>query len=284
MGHGIMAGLIVAVVTLSAVAAATDTPTPIRKFIWPKDAKIEEPQQRFKTRGDVTRITDVKTPYLTVYPASSAKPTPAAIVCPGGGYSHLCVDKEGSETAPWLNGLGITAIVLTYSTPGKRDEAFCDAQRAIKLVRYHAKEWNIDPKRVGIMGFSAGGHLAARMGAESDKKAYDGVDEIDKLDCRPDFCILIYPAYLENKGTLSLPVSKRIPPTVMVQAEDDKRYVPGTKLYYEALQKAEVTSTFLLFKEGGHGFGMRASKDRPLGKWPEQCGAWLKTNGFSGVE
>jgi len=224
----------------------------------------------------------VKTPYLTVYPASSPKPTPAIVVCPGGGYGHLCVDKEGSETAPWLNDLGITVVVLTYSTPGKRDEAFKDAQRAMRLVRHHARDWNIDPKRVGIMGFSAGGHLAARMGTESDKQAYEGVDEIDKLECRPDFCVLIYPAYLADKEKLSLPVGKQVPPTIIVQTEDDRRFVPGTRVYYEALQKAEVPSKFLLFEKGGHGYGMRASKEQPLGKWPEECGEWLKVNGFAG--
>lgn len=276
--------LAMAVAVGAIVAAAGEGDPKVSTFLWPKDAEAKEPQQRFKTREDVIRITDVKTPYLAIYAVTSEKPAPAVIVCPGGGYGHLCVDKEGSETAPWLNGLGMTAIVLTYSTPGKQDDAFRDAQRAMRVVRHHAKEWNIDPKRVGIMGFSAGGHLAVRTSAQSDKQSYETVDEIDKLSCRPDFCILIYPAYLANKDQLAVPVSKNIPPTIIVQTEDDKKFVAGTKVYSKALEEAGVPSKFLLFEKGGHGFGMRAAKDSPLAKWPEQCGEWLKANGFTGME
>jgi acetyl esterase/lipase len=134
------------------------------------------------------------------------------------------------------------------------------------------------------MGFSAGGHLAARTSAQFDKQSYEPVGETDKLSCRPDFCILIYPAYLAKKDQLDFPVNKQTPPTIIVQTEDDKKFVAGTKVYSKALEEAGITSKFLLFKKGGHGYGMRAAKDSPLAKWPEQCGEWLKTNGFTGKD
>ncbi len=250
---------------------------PAMHYLWPKDAKLEKPKQRIKTKVDVLRLTDITTPYLTVYPVKSQKPTPAMIVCPGGGYGHVCMDKEGSEAAPWLGKLGVTTIVLAYSTPGKRDEAFKDVRRAMRLVRHHAKAWNIDPKRVGVMGFSAGGHLAARASTQFHLKETGRLDVIDDLDCRPDFCVLVYPAYLEKKGQPTLSVNKKTPPTLIVHTEDDRRFIGGSRLYFESLQKSGVTSKFLLFKKGGHGYGMRA-KDEPLADWTKQCGQWLKAN------
>jgi acetyl esterase/lipase len=272
-------GLLAAWITLASLTAA-GAEKPRRIFLWPKDAEVQEPRLSFKTRDPVMRITDIETPYLTLHPAASAKPAPAVVVCPGGGYRYLCIDKEGTETAPWLNGLEITAVVLAYSTPNKRDAAFADAQRAVRLVRHHAKAWNIDPKRIGIMGFSAGGHLAVRLSTEFDKAAYERVDEIDTISCRPDFSIPVYPAYLADKGTLKVAVHKRIPPTVIVHTSDDKKFVQGSTLYFEALQKAAIPSKFLLFEKGGHGYGLRSPKDTPVAAWPARCGEWLTANGF----
>ncbi|MDX1565253.1 MAG: alpha/beta hydrolase [Phycisphaeraceae bacterium] len=252
-------------------------PKPKKHYLWPKDAGLAEPKQRVKTKRNVLRLTDIDSPYLTVYPADSDSPTPAMIVCPGGGYGHVCMDKEGSEAEPWLSKLGVTTIVLAYSTPGKRDEAFKDVRRAIRLVRHNAEKWNIAPKRVGVMGFSAGGHLAARLSTEFEVKNTQRIDAIDDLNARPDFCVLVYPAYLLKKGNLALPVNEKTPPTLIVHTEDDRRFIAGSKLYFEALQKKGVMSRFLLFKKGGHGYGMRAKKE-PLASWTRQCGQWLKAN------
>ncbi len=273
------------VVTLPALsfnAKGADTPT--RQFLWPKDAELDQPRQRYKTRGETTRITDVKTPYVTIHPAGTQKPSPAVIICPGGGYAHLCVDKEGAEAAPWFNGLGITTIVLAYSTPKLKDKAFADIQRAVRLARHNAGTWNIDPKRIGVMGFSAGGHLAARLCAAYESKAYAKIDDIDRHSCRPDFCILVYPAYLRKKGTLQPAVHKHIPPTIIVHTKDDRRFVPGSKRYFAALQEANIPSKLLLFEKGGHGYGMRARKGSPLATWTARCGRWLEKHGFCARE
>lgn len=264
-------------ICMESAGASPSTQDTARYFLWPKDAGRKEPAQRIKTKGDVLRLTDIATPYLTVYPAKSDTPTPAMIVCPGGGYAHVCMDKEGSEAAPWLSELGVTTIVLAYSTPGKRDEAFNDVRRAMRLVRHNAKAWNIDPKRVGVMGFSAGGHLAARASTSFHLKNAARVDAIDELDCRPDFCVLVYPAYLDKGGEPALPVDGKTSPTLIVHTEDDRRFVTGSRIHFEALKRAGVTSKFLLFKKGGHGYGMRAKRG-PIAEWTKLGGEWLKTN------
>ena len=265
------------VALLCPVAGLLGEGPPTRHFLWPKDAGLAKPEQRIKTKGDVLRLTDITSPYLNLYPVRSDKPTPAMIVCPGGGYGHVCMDKEGSEAEPWLSKLGVTTIVLAYSTPGKRDEAFKDVRRAIRLVRHNAEKWNIDPKRIGVMGFSAGGHLAARLSTQFQQKDANRIDAIDELNCRPDFCVLVYPAYLKKGGAPALPVSRDTPPTLIVHTEDDRRFIAGSKMYFESLQKAGVMSRFLLFKKGGHGYGMRV-KDGPLAQWTRQCGQWIKEN------
>jgi acetyl esterase/lipase len=197
------------------------------------------------SRGDnVTRLTDVSEPTLTFYPAPNASaPLPTVVVCPGGGYSILAIDKEGSEVAAWLNSFGFNAAVLKYRVPNNREGAFMDAQRAMRLVRRNAKKWNVDPKRVGIMGFSAGGHLAARISTAYAEPAYPQVDAADKQSCRPDFTILVYPAYLaDDEGQLAseVPVNPQTPPAFLLQTRDDKKYVASSIAYDKALKSAGV--------------------------------------------
>lgn len=159
------------------------------------------------------RLGNVSTPTITVFPAPKDKDTGTAIVvCPGGGYGILAMDLEGTEVCDWLNSIGVTGILLKYRVPARKDRPryeppLQDAQRALGLVRQHAAEWGIDPKRVGILGFSAGGHLAANASNNFETRTYPAVDEADKLSCRPDFSVLIYPAYLtqKDKGTNSRP-------------------------------------------------------------------------------
>lgn len=244
-------------------------------FLWP--SKIEEfkdkPTEELSSNrgGNVTRIGKVHSPSITVYPApASDKPAPGIVICPGGGYSILAIDKEGTEIAGWLNEIGITAIVLKYSVPKKRDEAFQDLQRAMGVVRKNSEAWNINPNQLGVMGFSAGGNLAARLSNNHQTRTYEEIDDADKLSCKPDYCMLIYPAWLEADKII-----ESHPTTFIVQTKDDG-LVKATIPYAEVLKEKKIPSEFHLFDVGGHGYGMRPSGN-PVSKWPELCEKWLKT-------
>jgi acetyl esterase/lipase len=246
----------------------------------PKEGAVEH---ALPSRGDnVLRITDINEPTIAVFKAPGAtKATPAVIISPGGAYGILCIDKEGTEIATWLNSIGITGVVLKYRVPNNQDGAFQDIQRAIRLVRENAAKWNIAPTRVGVMGFSAGGHLCARLSTNSEKSTYPKIDGTDEQNLRPDFAILIYPAYLAQvPGKLSggLPVTAKTPPTFMVHTEDDKSFVAGTKLYQTALETAKVPNEFFLCAEGGHGYGLRSKGE--VSVWPKRCQAWLVKTGI----
>jgi acetyl esterase/lipase len=254
--------------------------------VWP-DGRMPghgapKPENTSQPNADyVVHITNVSTPMITVYRADAkAGPTPAMLICPGGGYGQLAYNKEGTEIAAWLNSIGITGIILKYRVPGNRDGAFQDAQRAIRLARAHAHDWNIAPDRLGIIGFSAGGHLAARSSANADQVSYPPIDAIDQLSCRPDFTVLVYPAYLEVAGKLApeLTLSSAIPPTFIAHTEDDHAFVEGSKLYFAALQANKVPSEFALFPHGGHGYGLRCKSDAKV--WPSRCEAWLRQRGI----
>jgi acetyl esterase/lipase len=223
------------------------------------------------------RITNVSRPTLSVFPApKSDRPAPAMIVCPGGGYSYVVIDKEGTEIAAWLNANGITAIVLKYRVPHNREGALQDVQRALSLARAHAGEWNVDPKRLGVIGFSAGGNLSAKASTLFDQRAYRPIDEIDQQPCRPDFAVLVYPAYLDDKNGHVAPdlnLKADIPPTLIVHSEDDRTFVPGSKLYHAALEEAKKPNEFMLYPTGGHGYALHC--DRDARAWPDACLAWL---------
>jgi len=263
-------------------AAFAQTSTESAIPIWPEGkmpghaaSEPEGPQSPEKT--DATRITNISHPTLTLFQASKkGAPNPAMIVCPGGGYSYVVYDKEGTEIAAWLNSAGITALVLKYRTPHNRDGALQDIQRALSLVRAHSSEWNIDPKRLGVIGFSAGGNLSAKASTHFDERTYPAIDEIDQQSCRPDFAVLVYPAYLDDKEghvASDLNLKAKIPPTLIVHTEDDKTFVPGSKLYHAALDEAKVPNEFLLYPTGGHGYGLRCTKDAKA--WPQAALEWL---------
>lgn len=203
------------------------------------------------------------------------------IVCPGGGYSYVVVDKEGSEIAAWLNGQGITALVLQYRVPDNRSGALQDLQRALSLTRARAAAWNIDPKRIGVIGFSAGGHAAARASTQFDARTYPALDAVDEQSCRPDFAVLVYPAYLDDRsGGVSpdLDLKANIPPTLIIHSEDDKAHVIGSKIYHTALEAAKITHEFKLYLTGGHGYGLHCERDAKA--WPEDALKWLQTVGM----
>lgn len=244
-------------------------------FLWP--SKVEElggrPTEEISPRneGNTTRLTKIHSPSILLYPApASDKPVPAVVVCPGGGYQILAIDKTGTEIAEWLNSIGITAMVLKYTVPGKKDEAFKDLQRAMGIVRQNAGKWNIDPSKLGVIGFSAGGNLAARLCNADGKRTYQPVDQADKLPYRPAFCLLIYPAWLDAKA-----ISDDAPPTFIVQAKDD-RYVKPTIPYAEALKEKKIPSEFHLFELGGHGFGLRPSMHPVSTEWPKLAEKWIE--------
>jgi acetyl esterase/lipase len=248
--------------------------------LWPEGKMpgrgAREPQSLHSPeRTDATRVTNVSRPTISFFPVEK-KDAPAMIVCPGGGYTYAVVDKEGAEIAAWLNKNGIAAFVLKYRVPNNRDGALQDIQRALSLVRSRATEWHIDSKRLGVIGFSAGGHLSARASNRFDERAYPAIDDIDKQGCRPDFAVLVYPAYLDNgKGSLSQNLNPQadIPPTLIVHSEDDAKFVAGSKLYDAALTKAKSPHQFLLYPTGGHGYGLRCEREAKA--WPDATLTWL---------
>jgi acetyl esterase/lipase len=265
---------------LTPASAEQALPTPqatgIVVPLWPKGAMPGQPikgtERTLPARGDeVVRLTDISEPSFTVYAADSAKPTPAVIVSPGGGYGGLAYNKEGTEVAAWLNGQGITAVVLKYRVPNNRDGAFQDIQRAIRIVRHRSAEWNIARDRVGVMGFSAGGHLSARLSVFAGPATYARVDAADDQPLRPDFAVLGYPAYLDE-GLIPL-VDGRTAPTFIAHAEDDKRFIKGSDGYFAALKETKGPHAFFRCATGGHGHGLRSEKD--VKAWPEKCQAWL---------
>ena len=253
--------------------------------IWPKDANADLSGTLEPDRGDnAIRIGGITAPSMTVFPAKAGNgPTPAALIFPGGAYNYVVYNKEGTEIADWLNSLGITAIVVKYTTPNNRDAAHRDGQRAMRLVRHNAKAWNIDPNNVGALGVSAGGHLSARLSTDFARDSYESLDEIDKQPSRPDFNILLYPGSLGNDDDTAvaeeLPVSAKTPPTFIVQTQDDTNLIAGTKVYDQALKKAGVPSAFNYFATGGHGYGMRPTGHN-VDNWPNLCEAWLRGYGI----
>lgn len=228
------------------------------------------------------RITHISQPTLTLFPApQQATLAPAVIICPGGGYSYVVFDKEGTEIAAWLNTNGISALVLKYRTPNNRAGALQDIQRAVSLTRARAAEWNLDPKRIGVMGFSAGGNLAAKAGAPTEPRSYPPLDSVDKHSARPDFAVLVYPAYLDDKNgqvAADLNYKAGIPPTLILHSEDDKTHVVGSRVYHAALEAAKVPHEFKLYPTGGHGYGLRCEKDAKA--WPNDTLAWLRKSGL----
>jgi acetyl esterase/lipase len=269
-------------VFLAAVFALTsfgaERPSPVILSLWP-DRPAASERALPKNKKNVLCITDITSPSITVYSAAQTETAaPAVMICPGGAYNVLAYDLEGTEVAEWLNSIGFTAVVLKYTVPKNRDGALQDAQRAMGLIRQHSKEWNVDPARLGVLGFSAGGHLSARLSNTCETRSYPAVDEADSLSCRPDFTVLIYPAYLGDATyTLSegITVTSNTPPAFIVQTQDDRTFINGSIAYYLALKKQNIPSELHFFPSGGHGYGLRPS-DKDVSHWPELCGRWLK--------
>ncbi|MEN9635325.1 MAG: hypothetical protein RL077_3729 [Verrucomicrobiota bacterium] len=257
----------------------------------PPESDQTKPTDRPVAGKTVLRLGNVTQPTLTIYSPPSAKNTGAAVlVCPGGGYNILAADLEGTEVCEWLNRLGVTAVLVKYRVPRrpgleKHLPPLQDAQRALGLVRQSAAQLRIDPHRIGVMGFSAGGHLAATLSNQHTARAYEAVDAADVLSCRPDFTLLIYPAYLteKEKGDAiapELPISAtNTPPTFIAMSADDPVRVETALFYYLALRQAKVPAEMHLYPKGGHGYGLRRN-EHDVTTWPDRAADWLKTSGL----
>lgn len=273
--------------------------------IWPGAAPDEQPvagpEKMTVSEGLIagrpaTSVTNVTRPTMTVYAPKGANTGAAVVVLPGGGFEILAIDLEGTEACGWLTANGITCVLLKYRVPGPPYDWRCDCrphnymvptlaledtQRTIALVRHHARQWHIDPHRIGVMGFSAGGFLVAEASTRYKLRLYKPVDAADQESIRPDFAAAIYPGHLAMDGKLNpnVPVTRDTPPTFIVQAEDD--HVDGVDqalVYYTALAEAGVPAEMHLYAHGGHAFGLRHSK-LPIAGWPALLRTWLKTIG-----
>ena len=286
--------------------AATWQPSPGHEQvpIWPGDAPNALPDPKPESVGPPDgrewwpRANDVSRPTMTVYAAKGRNTGVAAVVFPGGGYQFLAMDLEGTEICDWLNARGITCVLLKYRVPDsgptmkngrtyypKVQTALQDAQRTLGLVRQHAAEWHVDPHKVGVIGFSAGGHLAAAVSTHFAQRTYPPQDAADALSCRPDFAVVVYPGHLWTPGSnLTLREDIRVradtPPTFLLHAEDDPvDDVKHSLTYYVELKKAGVPTEMHLYAQGGHAFGLRPNT-LPIAQWPRLVETWLETIGM----
>ena len=238
-------------------------------------------------------ITDVTKPTLTIYPPAKETGTGTAVViCPGGGYWDLYWQLEGEEVAAWLNSIGVTGIILKYRVPRRPDEPkgeparrpLQDAQRAVSLVRSKASEWRLHPQRIGIVGFSAGGHLAIATATSFEKRTYEPHDGVDDISCRPDFAIAVYPGYLKPKDKDELAPGLRVPPgappVFLAHGGEDIISPPEhSVLMYLALRRAGIPAELHIYATAAHDFGVRPS-EHPCSTWTTSCAAWLRHQGF----
>ena len=280
--------------------------------LWPTDHftaadRAAETGEDVGTDSPDRRIANVRVPTLQFYPASTpAEIRPAVIICPGGGYGIEAIDKEGHEPARWFQDRGIVGIVLKYRLPEGTDGDLSptkDVSRAIRLVRQRASEWNIDPERIGVMGFSAGGHLASTGATHFDVGDATSTDPIERVSSRPDFQILIYPVIsMDEKvghsgsrerllgktpsakaladASNDLQVNDKTPPAFLVHTSDDPVSCENSLRYASALRRQGIPFELHLYERGGHGYGLRGGKG-PVDNWPERLEDWLVLRGLA---
>lgn len=264
-----------------------------------------ETKERVAGRSWVA-VNDVSVPTMTIYSPKGKNTGAAVVVFPGGGYHILAIDLEGTEVCEWLASRGITAVLLKYRVPfsghywdsklerhvqPKAPTALEDAQRTVRLVRFNAAKWRVNPNKIGVLGFSAGGHLAAHLSTHFDQRLYPALDAAERVSCRPDFAVALYPGHLwswtprENPNfdlnpDIASHITRRTPPTFLLQAEDDHVDSPNDSLvYYIALKKAGVPVEMHLYPQGGHAFGLRRTK-YPITAWPQLVETWLGAIGI----
>ena len=275
--------------------------------IWPRVVPDAQPPQGAEESGTVVDrdghkrlvggrpwvyVGRVSQPTMTVYSPTGRNTGAAVVVFPGGGYNVLAIDLEGTEVCDWLASNGITCVLLKYRVPCVKSgpyqdcrTALQDAQRTVGLVRFQAAQRHIDPHKIGVLGFSAGGHMVAAISTHFEKRLYPDVDAADRESCRPDFAVSLYPGHLavpERDFALNpdIQVSSRTPPTFLLQAEDDPiDPVENSLVYYAALRKAGVSAEMHVYAKGGHAFGLRRT-DSPTTAWPQLVETWLRTIGM----
>jgi len=293
-------GLFIVAVLISSVLGLAAEPRTIPLWpgkvpgdtvVLPAEADLSKPSDELIAGRPVIRLGNISNPTITIYRPDPAKDTGTSVlVCPGGGYSILAMDLEGTEVCEWLNSIGVTGILLKYRVPlgaGKHPQTapLQDAQRALSLVRHQAREFGVDPNRIGVLGFSAGGHLAANLSNNHGKRIYATVDAADQVSCRPDFCVLIYPGGLtdENKNNAVAPemsvTGAKTPPTFIAMTEDDHAQVENAAFYYLALKNAKIPAEIHLYPEGGHGYGLRRTA-KNVTTWPDRVADWMKASGW----
>src|SRR5215831_8515131 len=294
----IFAGLSVAAVILGGSLFAQKpawepAPGHVTLPLWPHPQALAEREADATTTKDtlvagrpLIRLTNVSNPTITLYEPKGKTSGAGVVVFPGGAYRILAIDLEGTEVCEWLNSIGVTCVLLKYRVPNtgpypKSPAALEDAQRAVGLVRAHAAEWHIDPHRLGVLGFSAGAHLAAALSTHFDRRLYDPVDAADQLSCRPDFAVIVYPGYLalseQNFApNLEIHVTDKTPTTFILQTEDDPVHVENSTVYFLALKNAGVPVEMHLYAQGGHGYGLRRT-ELAVTRWPQSVKTWLHT-------
>jgi acetyl esterase/lipase len=285
---------------LAVLPAIASQPTTVLD-LWPGqppgEVKANGPEQDTSKPGEglvagkpLIRLANVTKPELQVFLPPKHKSTgTAVVVCPGGAFRILAMDLEGTEVAEWLNSIGVAAIVLKYRVPTVSLEPrwltpLIDGQRAISVVRTRAAEWDINPNRIGILGFSAGGHLATRCALGFAERKYTSVDDADKASCRPDFAALIYAAYAYDDKTKQLAadvvVPKDTPPLFFIHAYDDNISPLNSLLLAAEAKKAGVSAEVHIYDAGGHGYGLRPQANLPVTTWPKRCEEWMQRKGW----
>lgn len=307
MKHLINTIIIASLTTFASTLSANEPVKENTYNLWPSGRMpgTSAPEYQLNKRKMVSAIKD---PTIEIFLVKSDKPTPFVVICPGGGYSILAHSHEGVQIAEWLNSIGVSAGVLRYRVPQNPEGALQDAQRAIKIVRQNADkvDWNVDTKKIGVIGFSAGANLCARISTNYKKLAYDRIDNTDTLSARPDFTMLIYPAYCDEQGNerrwnktkvdfnadynklyqlaKNLPLNKNTPPVFIAQSLDDKNYINAALAYFLAAKRAGVPANLHVFENGGHGYGLADGRYSGKGirsAWPKLAEEWMKAKGFA---
>lgn len=254
----------------------------------PPEADQTKPEDNLIAGRRIIKLGNVSVPQIAIYsPSKTVDTGTAVLICPGGGHHILAYDLEGTEVAEWLNRIGVTGVVLKYRVPFRDPAkrwlaAVQDGQRAMSLLRQNAEKFGV--KRLGILGFSAGGELAGLVSFFGSERQYQPIDEVDKSSTRPDFAVLVYAAGFVDKDTGKMKthfqITKDAPPTFFVHAWDDNVSVLNPLLTAAELKKAGVASEVHIFASGGHGYGLRHVDGKPVTDWPQQCEQWLMTMGF----
>ncbi|MCQ2379188.1 MAG: alpha/beta hydrolase [Victivallaceae bacterium] len=255
-------------------------------LLWKKNIPFSVPddagkKERFLPGDDgIDRLTDVTTPGITFFPVGGKGPHPAVLVAPGGGYQFLAWNHEGLDICSFFNAIGFSAFLLKYRVPDRREAAHADAARAMRIIRSRAVEFDVDPAHIGMLGFSAGAHLTATVAAPAGNAPYPSRDKIDKENFRPDFCALIYPAYLVKKNLAlqkEFRIDDRTPPVFLLQAQNDPIQVENALGWFWEMKKCGRPAELHCYASGGHGYGLFRTGE-PVSDWGNLAAVWFRRN------